>query len=181
MLQKLVSTIILVILFPSCANRNDSFEKYHKSLELIGFPLVLDCQKSINYPDYSEIPINLIEKYTPQGHKTLGKVDFIKNIVSIIQVAQAEPEFPMIYNYKLDGSPIDTISLLSGSCSSDAEYYEHSICIIEKDKTIKMIDSVIFYKLDKDWNRILQSDSTVIRNWTCKMNDNGILIKTLIK
>jgi hypothetical protein len=181
MMQKTISTLIIVFVIQSFTNRNDSFNKYCQYLKLIDLPIVLDCQKSINYPDYSKIPSILTEKFTPLGHKTLGRINLNKNAVSIIQVAQAETEVPMIFNYKIDGTPIDTIWLLSGTCSSDPEYYTHSVCLIGKDKTLKMTDSVIFYKLDKDFNRIPKSDSIIIRNWTCKMDDHGKLIKTLIK
>jgi hypothetical protein len=181
MLQKTIPALFLLIVLQSCTSRNASFDKYCQSLKLIDLPIVLDCQKSINYPDYSKIPSSLREKYTPLGHKTLGRIDLNKNAVSIIQIAQAQTEVPMIYNYRIDGTPIDTIWLLSGACSTDPEYYTHSICLIGVDRTIKMTDSVIFYKLDKDFNRILKSDSSVVRNWICKMDDHGILTKTLIK
>jgi hypothetical protein len=180
MLRKTISALITIFVLQSCTSRNASFDKYCQSLKLIDLPIVLDCQKSINYPDYSKIPESLSDKYSPLGHRTLGTIDLNKNVVSIIQVAQAEPEVPMIFNYQIDGTPIDTIWLLSGTCSSDPEYYTHSVCFIGKDKTIKMIDSAIYYKLDKDFNRIQKSDSIVIRKWICKMDDHGILIKTLI-
>src|SRR5664280_423644 len=148
MLRKTISVLITLFLLQSA-----SFDKYCQSLKLIDLPIVLDCQKSIDYPDYSKIPASLSDKYTPYGHRTLGRINLNKNAISIIQVAQAEPEVPMIFNYKIDGTPIDTILLLSGSCSSDPEYYTHSVCFIGKDKTIKMIDSTIYYKLDKESNR----------------------------
>jgi hypothetical protein len=176
MLRKSISALITLFLLQST-----SFDKYCQSLKLIDLPLVLDCQKSINYPDYSKIPESLSDKYKPYGYRTLGRINLNRNVISIIQVAQAEPEDPMIFNYKIDGTPIDTIKSLSGSCSSDPEYYEHSVCFIGKNKTIKMIDSTIYYKLDKDFNRLQRPDSIVIRNWICKMDDHGMLIKTMIK
>ena len=181
MLRKTLCALITLFVLQSCTSRNAPFDNYCRSLKLIDLPIVLDCQKSINYPDYSNIQASLSEKYTPLGHKTFGRIDLNKNAVSIIQVAQAENEVPMIFNYQTDGTPIDTIWLLSGTCSSDPEYYTHSVCLIGKDKTLKMTDSVIFYKLDKDFNRIQKSDSIVVRNWICKMDDNGVLLKTLIK
>jgi hypothetical protein len=179
MLKKSILTILIVFVMQSFTIRNDSFDKYYRSLELLSLPLILDCQKNIDYPDYSKISNDLIEKYTPLGHKTLGRVDLNRNLISIIQVAQVETEVPMIYNYKFDGTPIDTICILSGSCEMNPEYEAHAVAIIEKDKTIKMIDSVIYYRLDKDYKRRQQPDSIVIREWTCKMDDNGILLKSL--
>ena len=177
--QKSIFAIIIVFAFQSFTISNELFDKYYKSLDLLSLPLILDCRKSVDYPDYSRISNELIEKYTPPGHKTLGRIELNRNLISIIHLAQAETEVPMIYNYKLDGTPVDTICIQSGSCEMNPEYDAHAITIIERNKAITMIDSMTYYKLDKNYERI-QQDSIVIRKWTCKMDNNGILIKSLI-
>ena len=101
MLRKIGIMIIVIVLFQSFMIKDDSFTKYYQLLKIIDLPLIIDCEESIQYPDYSNIPEKLDEKFRREGHKTLGRIDLNKNIISIIQVVQAENEFPVIYNYKV--------------------------------------------------------------------------------
>ena len=175
---RIIIVIIALVLFQSLMTRDDSFVNYCQFLKRVELPLIFDCEQNINYPDYSNIPKSLNDKYRPLGHKTLGRLDVEENIITIIQVAQAENEFPMIFSYTKDGTPIDTISLLSGSCSSSAEYAEHSVTSIDFDKNILMTDSAYYFDIDKDGYR--QSlDSIVIFNWNLEMS-NGHFERIMI-
>lgn len=180
MTQKLGIVICTILLLQSFIIKDDSFTRYCQLLKNVDLPLVIDCEQNINYPDYSNIPASLDEKYRPEGHKTLGKIDLNKNIISIIQVAQAENEFPMIFNYKKDGTPIDTISIISGSCSSCPQYVTHSVSSIGMDKHIIMRDSSFYYKVKRNGYRG-KRDSLVIYVWSCKVNDLGYFNKVLIQ
>jgi len=179
MLRKIGIVIITIVLFQSFMIKDDLFTKYCQYLKRVDLPIIFDCEQNINYPDYSNIPESLDEKYRPEGHKTLGKIDFNENIISIIQVAQAENEFPRLFNYKKNGTPIDTIFLLSGSCSSCPEYATHSVTSIGLDKKILMTDSSFYYKLKKGGDRV-KLDSLVIFNWTIKVSNDGHFKKILI-
>jgi hypothetical protein len=179
-MHKIAIVIITIVLFQSFMIKDDSFTKYCQFLRSIDLPLKVDCEKNINYPDYSTIPESLDEKYRPVGHKTLGIINLNKNIISIIQVAQAENEFPMIFNYRKDGTPIDTLSILAGSCSSCPQYVTHSVSFIGVDKDIIMRDSSFYYQLKRNGDRG-KRDSLVIYVWNCIMNDLGHFKKVLLQ
>ena len=180
MLRKIGIMIIVIVLFQSFMIKDDSFTKYYQLLKIIDLPLIIDCEESIQYPDYSNIPEKLDEKFRREGHKTLGRIDLNKNIISIIQVVQAENEFPVIYNYKVNGTLVDSLDLLSGSCSSCPEFCNHSVSSIDKDKNIIMRDSSFYYRVKRNGDRG-KRDSLLINEWSCKMNDNGHFSKVLIK
>jgi hypothetical protein len=179
MLRKIGIVIIAILLFQSFMIKDDSFTKYCQYLKRVDLPIIFDCEQNINYPDYSGMPESLDARFRPEGHKTLGKIDFNENIISIIQVAQAENEFPMIFNYRKDGSPIDTVCLLSGSCSSCPEYATHSMTSIGFDKKILMTDSSFYFKIAKDGDR-LKLDSIVIFQWKIEMSNDGHFKEILI-
>jgi hypothetical protein len=181
MLRKIGIVIIAIVLFQSFMIKDDSFTKYCQYLKSVDLPLIVDCEQNISYPDYSNIPEKLDERFRREGHKTLGRIDLSKNIISIIQVVQAENEFPVIYSYKIDGTPIDSLCLLSGSCSSCPQYVTHSVGSIGIDKKIVMTDSSFYYRIGRNGYKRVKRDSLVIQKWSCKMDEFGHFNKVLIK
>jgi hypothetical protein len=173
MIKKLIFCVTTFFLCQSLITDTDSFDQYYHLLKVIDLPLFIDCQKGINYPNYLNIPDKLDKKYRPNGHKTLGRIDLNKKIISIIQVAQAEPEYPYVFNYKIDGTPIDTFALVSGSCESSPESRSHSVCLVTKAKRIQLTDSVVYYKINNKGFRLEKCDSIIINITYYIMENDG--------
>ena len=173
MLRKIGLIVFAVIILQSSVLRNDSFDRYRKLLKVIDLPISFSCLEDFDYPDYSNIPAELDKKYRPMGHKTLGRIDLNKNFISIIQVAQSETEYPIIFNYNTDGTQIASLGLYSGSCSSFPPESSVSSSFINHYKIVSMTDTTSYFRLNKEGDRVGICDSIIIRYFEYKMDDSG--------
>jgi hypothetical protein len=170
MLRKIGFIILIGLPLQTGTNKNDSFDKYYHNLKIIDLPISFTCLTMIDYPDYSNIPDEIDKKYRRFGYKNFGRLDLNKNVISVMQIIESESNLPIILNFKLDGTPVDTLVLLS---CEPFPLNKISLSNIDSDKKIAMIDTIKYFKLDKYGNQLDICDSIIINQIDYKVDNNG--------
>ncbi len=175
-------TVLILIIYFTCPwiskAQNDLFKKYYDQIDLCKLPVSFDCFADSIYSKYSDIAIankDLIDKFQPQGSRIFGRLKTQNDFVSIIYLISADFYYPTIFTFKLDGTPIDTLSLYSGgSCDAFPENWIRNTAVIDKYDTFLITDTAGTYKLNfSTGEKVTGTDSVVVSRYIYNMDKFG--------
>jgi len=161
---------------PQSATKKDLFKSYYSQINVPELPIQFDCFKDSLYQKYlyDNIDDSLRIKFKPQSRAIFGRLNIDKDIVSIIYFKMADFYYPEIRTYKLDGTPIDTLSLYSGGyCDGYPGQGGRSVAMIDKNNLVIMSDTLWSSQVDSLYNKIAGTDSIAISDYKYKMLNNG--------
>ena len=133
-----------------CNTKTSSFEKYLSQLETLKAPITF---KTIQYPEKKVVDnydTILFERYKlREAESAFGKVYDDKTGAGIIYTIPADVAAPVLVTYNKEGKKIDSFSLFQNASGFGLESEVYVRAIYFPNKTIKIIDSTVKWKLNK--------------------------------
>lgn len=156
-----------------------SFDKYLSQLESLKTPVTF---KTIQYPERKtadNYDTALFEKYKlNEAESAYGKVYSDETGAGIIYTVPADVAVPVLVTYNKQGNKIDSLGLFENASGVGLETEVYVRAVYLPNKTIKIIDSTVKWKLDKTGgDRIEGSESFTIDSSQYIIDNSGKISK----
>jgi len=129
------------------------FAKFLELIPELDLPYQTSCDNS--YPDYPEVPKELIEKYTKWYlYHPYRKITTNRNFQLVLHLAPADYELPILYTFTNNGDSISTKQMFFGYCGGEPGYFHKEHFRIDEQLNIVHFDSTWRHEVDEDYNEI---------------------------
>jgi hypothetical protein len=147
------------------------FDKFKKNIPHLKLPYKRSCSDSITHLKL-DIPDNLFKKFAPTGASgVIGIIVDTDFYSAILFSVSGDIEYPVIQTYDPDGTKLNDLTLISGTCCGDADKCTgFSWGSINADRSITLRDSELVFEktgVDKyDRTKFTATDKTEVDTLT---------------
>jgi hypothetical protein len=185
-LLKLILLPIILVILTNCSSPKTTeiqdekqvFKNYLTQIPTLKLPLKFQC---INF-DYSTVnKINELEvsKFGPENSRVLGKLKLKNNLYGVIYIFPADAPLPILQINNEYGKKISKLNFYENYCGEDENYFGSSSAIINKDLSIELKDSAVFFKRDSKGQILEKTKKIENRKRRFEISNSGkIVVKT---
>ncbi len=155
--------------------QNQEFNRFVESIPVLQLPFHTDCD-SYNHIATVNVDSAIRNKFLFNHEDIVGKILNANNRIIILCAGKADNLIPVLRVYDNDGNVLSEKEFMHNYCGRSLDNYESQHFYISTELFIKEIDSLLVFKMDKEYSTITDTSKKEITVTDYVINEYGIIV-----